>query len=514
MAKTPSQKLFQIIHSMTPAEKRYFNLNHAKSQGDEAKYLKLFEVIDRMEMLDEAALQKAIYGTKKVEGKKFSELKNYCYQLILNTLQKYDSDSSIEYKLKNHLLYIKSLYKRAFYDDCQLVIEKTFKIAEQYEQFETILELLRWKKQIAYAKGDIDFFDSELDRIAKEEGEYLEKVQNIHFYKNTFYKIYTIIRKYRLLENAEMRDFIQQITNSEMFSDLNKAKSFTAKVIYLRTASLQSYATQQNERFYEYGKILINLMLSKPELLREDVAEYISANSNFVVACMLTERIEETLQALENFKLVTPKTYDDRLKVHRQYYQGVFDFYHNTGDFDEGYKKLQEHLKEKKQFNPDSFNSQAFYYPYFYLSFGSGHYNEALGYLNEWLSSARTVDRQDLQALAHILSLIIHFEMGNTILLESLMRSTSRYLNKHDKVNEFEKEILRFIRKALASANKKELIAIAKDVNSSLLALSGDSTQSNFTQYFDFIAWIESKVTGVRFATIVQQHFAAKQNKR
>lgn len=513
MAKTPSQKLYQIIHSLTPAEKRYFKLQCGKSQGDDAKYLKLFEVIEKMTMLDETTLQKAIYGTKKVEGKKFSELKNYCYQLVLSALADYDNEHSIDYKLKNNLLYIRSLYKRALYEDCQFLIDKTLKIALDYEQFETMLELLRWRKQIAYARGDIDFLNENLNQIAEQENLLLEKVANILFYKNAFYQIHTTIRKYRLLENEELQLILTNLSESEMFSRLDKALSFTAKVIYLRAASLMSYAMRDNENFYRYGKILIDLMLSKPLLLKEDVSEYISANSNFVMACMLTERAEATLEALENFKKVTPKTYDDRLKIHRQYYQGIFDFYQNTGEFEKGYQMLQLHFKEKQQFDNQAFNAQGFYYAYFYTSFGSRHYNEALDYLNEWLSDRNTVDRQDLQALARILSLIIHFEMGNTILLESLMRSTSRYLNKNTKMTAFEKEILRFIRKASTSANRMELKSIATDVLNSLSELSQDTTQGNFMQYFDFIAWIESKITNVDFAKIVQQRFAAKQIK-
>lgn len=513
MAKTPSQKLYQIIHSLTPAEKRYFKLRYAKSQGDDSKYLILFEVIEKMIVLNEPALQKAVYGVKKIEGKKFSELKNYCYQLILSTLRDYDNEHSVDYRIKNNSLYIRSLYKRALYEDCQFLIDKTLRIAEEYEQFETMLELLRWRKQIAYARGDIDFLNSNLNPIAEQENLLLAQVANILFYKNAFYQVHTTIRKYRLLENEELQNILKKLSKSEMFSGLEKALSFTAKIIYLRTASLMSYAMRDNENFYNYGKVLIDLMLSKPLLLKEDVSEYISANSNFVMACMLTERSEATLDALENFNRVAPKTYDDRLKVHRQYFQGIFDFYHNTGEFDKGYQMLKKHLIEKQQFDNQSFNSQGFYYAYFYTSFGSKHYNEALDYLNEWLSDRNTVDRQDLQALARILSLIIHFEMGNTILLDSLMRSTSRYLNKNTKMTVFEKEILRFIRKASTSANRAELKIIATDVLNSLSELSEDVTQSNFMQYFDFIAWIESKITNVDFAKIVQQRFAAKKIK-
>jgi hypothetical protein len=85
-------------------------------------------------------------------------------------------------------------------------------------------------------------------------------------------------------------------------------------------------------------------------------------------------------------------------------------------------------------------------------------------------------------------------------------------LNKRSKVTEFEREIIKFIRKASVSINRKELRELAENVKTSLVALSEDSSQGSFTQYFDFVAWIESKMTSQSFATIVQQKFQSKQN--
>lgn len=509
MAKTPSQKLFQIIHMLTPAEKRYLSLRHPKSQADDTKTMKLFEAITKMKELDEATLQRAVYGTSKVEGKKFSELKNYCYQLIMNTLRDYDYETSVDYRLKNQLLYIKSLYKRALYDDCQAMIEKTLRLAIHFEQFEVILELFRWRKQIAYARGDIDFFHAELENIDDSERQYLDKIRNIQFYKNTFLKVHMTIRKYRLLESKEMQAILQQVQFSPLFKDVEHANSHTAKIIFYRVLSLVSYATHDNEMFFAHGRDLLDLMLSKPDLLREDISEYISANSNFVMSCMLTQRFEEGHQAIENFLKVESKTYDDRLKIHRQYYQGKFELCQITGNFEQGYIALQQHLKDRQQFDLQAFNTQGFHYAYFYMAFGSKHYDEALDFLNAWLSSSQTADRQDLQALARLLNLIIHFEMGNTMLIESLMRSATRYLNKRTKVSEFEREILRFVRKASASVSKRELTKIASEVTASLQELSKDSTQGTFMAYFDFSAWIESKILNEDFARVVQKRFEA-----
>ncbi|MFZ4542983.1 MAG: hypothetical protein ACOYOA_02965 [Saprospiraceae bacterium] len=514
MSNTHSLKLFQLIHSLSSQEKRFISLKYAKIQEDESKYYLLFNTIVQMQELDEQELQKRIYGDEKVKGAKFSELKNYCYNMIISTLQEYDKEGFVDFKLRRLVMNIRSLYKRALYDDCRRLIKKIRKIAEDYEQLDILLDLLRWEKQIAYALGDINFLNDKLNELEEVELSLLEKIRNVHYYKNMFYRVHTTIRKYRLLDNTEIKAILEDVSHSRMFESQERALTFSAKVIYLRTLSLLSYVEKDNELFYQNSKELIALMQSRPWILKEDISEFISANSNFVIACMSTHRSKETLQALENFNSIQPKTSDDKLKIHRQYYQGIFEYYHNTGEFELGYKALQKHLVEKKQYDKEAFNSQGFYYAYFYMAFGSGHFKEALGYLNDWLNSAHTVDRQDLQALAQLLNLIIHFELKNKVLMASLLRSASRYLKKRKKVSVFEKEILKFIGKATTTSDKKVLGKLGKKICQTLETVVREPEHSNFTQYFDFISWIESQTSERNFAEIVQQRFIENQNKR
>ena len=508
--KIPSQKLFNLIKTLSSAEKRYVKVFFGKSQVSDDKYILLFDAIDRQTELNEVKLQRATYKKEKVEGKKFSELKNYLYLTLLRILQDFDKENSINYRLRTMLGNIRVLYRRALYDECQDQIARIRKIAETYEDFETLIELIRWEKQIAHTKGDINFFSNNLQTVTNQELDFYKKLENITFYKNTFYEVYATIRKQGLLGHEKMLAALSATMGKKEMKNDKKALSKTAKILFYRSRSIYAYALLDHVKFYEDSKELLILMESYEEYMHEETSEYISALNNFIASCFARTRFEEAAAMLEKLRNVTPRTFDDKVKIHRQYYQSKLQWCINTASFEEGVEVIKRREKEKQEFDNQELIHSGFYYPYFYISFGAGEYELANDYLNEWLGATKTTDRQDLQLMARLLSLILHFEMGNTTLIESLLRTTSYYISRHSDSAAFERLLLRFIREAHQSSSKKELVELLAVIKKDFETLAQDSTQSVFTQYFDFIAWLESKISGKSFAQTLKEKFQLK----
>ena len=428
--KIPSEKLFNLIKNLTSTEKRYIKVFFSKSQVSNEKYILLFNEIDRQTELNEVKLQRATYQKEKVDGKKFSELKNYLYQTILKILQEFDKETTIDYRLQTMLGNVRVLYRRAMYEECHDQIARIRKIAETYERFETLIELLRLEKQIAHTKGDINFFLNSLQNAVNQELEYYKKIENITFYKNTFYEVYATIRRQGLLGREKMLATLSATMGKKEMKSDKKALSKTAKILFYRSRSIYAYALLENEKFYADSKELLILMQSYEEYMHEETSEYISALNNFIASCFALNRFDEAAAMLENLRNVTPRTSDDKVKIHRQYYQSKLQWCINTASFEEGMKVIKEREKEKEKFDNQELIHSGFYYPYFYISFGAGEYTLANGYLNEWLGATKTTDRQDLQLMARLLNLILHFEMGNTELIESLLRTTTYYISR------------------------------------------------------------------------------------
>lgn len=496
-----------MIKSLTPAEKRYFRIFIRGKTDRASKYIQLFEAIEGMSVLDESILKAKIYSGEPLESQKFSELKSYLYELILKCLQTFDEHTSVEFRLNHLLQSVAALYKRGFYDDCLENLHKASKIAHQYECFAHLLEIIRWKKQIAYTRIDVDFLDQQLDRLNAEEQHTLQQLGNMSEYKKSFFQVLTAIKKEAHARNeAQMAD-IRAVMSQPQFKSPELALSHKARVYYYRTLNLCHYAALEYTEFYESGKILIDLLEAAPHVLKESKSDYIASLSNIILACGLLKRYPEVRVNLEKLRNIAPLTVDDRRKVHRQYFNNKFALCIYTGEFEEAKREMHSCLQELELLPTHDLETHSFLIQYAVICFGCGDYDRCLDFLNQLLNQPRTVDREDLQSMARILLLLAHFEKGNLLLLESLLRSTSRFIKRKNRLYTIEKRIISCIGEAVRMPNSGERQQVFSKAQSDLKAQMGLPEVRAMMQIFDLLAWLESKNSGISFADAVKKAF-------
>ncbi len=510
MAKTPSENLFLLIKKMSGAEKRYFKLHISTHQKAESRSVTLFDAIVQSAEYDEVALKQIVYG-EAVSSTKFTELKSFLYQEILTSLTIFDALMSVEFKLKNALLHVRVLYKRGLYSACKGELSKIKKTALRFEEFTILIEILRWEKQIAYAESNINYLAFEMQRIENEEETYLKKLENYIIFKNTFYKVLANVRQQEVqTHNTSILQDLENLIADPLFASPENALSHLAQVTYFRFMSLISFARLDNERFYLYSKDLLQLMESQPHFIAEDATEYISALSNFMKSCFAYEQYDDALVYINKFQTIDAKTSDDRVKIQRQYYQSRFQLCVTTGQFEQGVIEVKNNLNSIQQFDSQLFSRSTFHFAYFYIYFGNGEYETALDYLNQWLMANKSVERQDLQVLSHLLNIMVHYELGHTQLLESLMRSTYRVFRKNKQPFTIERKLLTFIKATQQVRTRKELLKLFEDLKADFETLAREPKEAVIFLYFDFIAWLEAKTSNRTFAQVVQLRFEQK----
>ena len=505
MSKTPSHKLFNLIKSLSGSEKRYFKLYASNGIEKGRKYIKLFDAIYAQQAFEEESLIRLIYKNKSIESRKYSELKAYLYDLILKSLQNYDEKSSLNFRLKNLLQNISVLFKRGHYEECKDIIYKANKLATKYEEFSVLLELLAWKKKIAYIQSNSAFLEQEFEQIDQDEKTYLHQLQNISDYQRIFFKIMASIRKENLLRNQAQKLALKKLLEDDLMSSIDKAKSYKARILYLRIYGLYYYSILKYQKFYDCSKRLLGLIESKPLFLKENTTEHISALSNYILSCGVLELYKEVNVGLKKLRIIKAKTIDDERIIHFQYYSMNFSLCIATGNFEQGLDFLQQQQKEQKKFEARLFESGSFYFSYFYIYFGVEDYDKALEYLNKWLNLPKSIERQDLQSLARILNLIIHYEMKNTILLEYLLRSSYRYLRNRNRAYKIEQKVLGFIKDSLKIHGNKALKTAFVQLKKNIETLAELPSENAMLRYFNFIAWIDSKIEQKSFGEIIKR---------
>jgi len=510
MAKTPSDKLYRLVRSLSPTEKRYFRIYIGqKSEGEsQYQYQQLFEAIAAMEVFDEAALKCKIYKNQPPEGKKYSELKAYLYELILKSLQSFDEQQSVEYRLNHLLQSVAVLYKRGHYDDCHDLLHKAAKLARQYESFTHLLEVIRWEKQLAYTRMDVDFLHKQLEQLQFEEDRVLEQLRNSADYRRAFFQVYTTIKREAQQRGFDRAARLQSLVNQEVFEDPDQAKSHKARVTYYRTLNLYHYAALEYDQFYETGKKLIDLIESQPHFLRENLSDYIAALSNLILSCGMLQRYDEVRVCLEKLRNLKPITEDDRRKIHRQYFTNKFALCSYTGEFEEARQEMERCLQEAAGFDSHDYETASFYFQFCTICLGCGDYDRALEYLNEWHNQPRSVEREDLQSLARILALILHFEMGNNVLLDSLLRSATRFLQKKNRLYGLERRFIQFMAELTRQPGLREQQVVFQKMRSDLQELVSSPAAKTVLQTFDLEAWLDAKIKGQTFAATVAEKWS------
>ena len=507
MSKTPSDKLHRLVRSLSPAEKRYFRIFVKGKPGVDTKYTQLFEALAGDEQFDEVKWKTIIYKSQEVGSKKYSELKAYLYELVLKCLQNYDELHSTHHRLNQLLQSVAALFKRGHYADCRELLAKARKLAQQHESFVHVIEIVRWEKQLAYTRMDIDFLHKNLERLQDEEARALEQLRNASHYRRAFFQAYATIKKDPLQRGPDRVARLRQLVEQEAFSNPDAAVSHTARVLYYRTLSLYYHTALEQEKFYETGKTLIALQESQPHFLRENLSDYIAALSNQILACGLLRKYEEVRECLRKIDGLQAITEDDRRKIHRQYFSGFFALCTYTGEFGDAQREMARCLREAEQFDPHEYETGSFYLQFVPISIGCGDYGTALDHLNHWLAQRRTLGREDLQSLARILSLILHFELGNFLLLDSQLRTAARFLKRKNRLHELERRFMHGIFEAIKLPDARGQREVFAKVKNDLQPKAEEPETRALLQTFDLLAWLDGKARGQAFAAVVREKY-------
>lgn len=146
--KTATDKLYRLIKSMSPAEKRYFKRHYGSNTNT---LTDLFDVINGQKSYDEEAVKEAF------SDKVASNLKVYKFQLeqlLLQSLVSYRYFSNVGSKIRQGLEQVEILAERNLIDMAMKQLDKTKQICLKYEEFPYLVEICAKEFRLKYIRVD------------------------------------------------------------------------------------------------------------------------------------------------------------------------------------------------------------------------------------------------------------------------------------------------------------------------------------------------------------------------
>ncbi|OIQ34657.1 MAG: hypothetical protein BM555_04320 [Crocinitomix sp. MedPE-SWsnd] len=482
-------------------------MNSSLQTGDK-NYLKIFDFIEKQKKYDEEELKNHFKNETFV--KHLPSEKNHLYKLLLKSLRAYYSDRTVSSQLKQEIKNVEILYKKALYKECNKFVRRAKALAKDYEKFYYWFELINWEKKLLEEAYESGVFNQDLDELIKEETEVIEKLRNLAEYHILYSKINYIFRSGGFTRNEKEREVVAEIADYHLIKGKNTAISTRATTICYYIKGLCAASIRDYEDALVNFKKAKSVMDSNPKIKSDLQTRYIYTLS-FLLHCYIDsykfEKADELISQL--LELETQKTYnslDSKVRLFTSRFIGQMQLYNRQGNFkktlelvpqiEEGLARFEDKINKEKKL--------LFTYSTAYAYFGMGEYRTALKFINEVLNDNEKMLRQDVYSFARIFNLVIHFELNNHDFLEYDMKSTARYLNKHDKDYEVEKLFMKEMRSLARINSDAEQRAIFENFDTKLAKLLKIDRENVILEYFDLRAWITSKLENVSLESAIK----------
>lgn len=499
--KSPSNDLFKLIHSLTKSEKRYFKLfTRIHVKGEENNYIKLFDAIEAQTVYNEEKIKKKFKGEHFISYLPVEKVQ--LYNLIIRSLIVYGNKGDVETELGDDLSAIKILFRKGFYEQANKIAEKAKSIAIKNELYTHAINFEKWQMKIVYQSG-LEINQQVISTKFQAQYDLLANEKNTSRYLEIQANLFSFLRKHNdVRSNSDLIE-IKKIINTPLQSSEKEALTFTSKVLFHSNWAHYYQFICDYKKQHEQNKILVELFRQR----KDSIYNFFSALVNYFNSCVLVkdfvscEGVIGEIEALE----VSPVFSQER-KATTLFLLKLTLYIHKCM-FNEALVLIK--LNEKKflysikKISPNVAIIIVYKIIYTYLILEKNA--DALRWYNNYFTKLNKDEiRKDVESMAKILYLVLHFELQNFDIMEYLMKSIYRWFLKQERLHKFEKAILDFIRtKAHRADNKRKTIEVFTQLKDQLLKIREDKFERPAFDSFDIIAWLESKITGKTFQRVL-----------
>ncbi len=489
-----SDDLFELIRSLDAGEKTYFRKHaglHVREGGN--KYMLLFDAMERQKKYDEKKLITKFRSEKFT--RQFSVAKNYLYNLLLESLEA--KHRSVEAELNSRIEQIDILFHKRLYLQAQKKIIAAKALAGKFEKYahliliaEREITLISHQRYEGKSMEDI----STLFTIALDASN--NKTEILLYWQSISLIFQHIKQKGGYVRTKEDRDKFEAIITGSVLKQGQHAKSFMARFFYYSCMIGYYYSIADYEKMLFFSEGQVRLLDENPHLAGEIRQSIVNSLLNLTLAQLGSGHYDKVPATIQRMREVEPSSEHVRKLIFEQTSTMEAQLYVLTKDFG---KALQVYEHVESVFRESGNTLQPFQMPLFFfckavVMYNLGDLREAGRLLNLGLNESGLDYRSDLHCFAKIFSLVIHYELGNQDLLDSIIRSTYRYLLNRKRLYIFETLVLDFIRKRLPPAGSGERTKEAfRWLYTEFIKLNKDPFERNAFEYFDYIDWLEKK---------------------
>ena len=508
MPKQKTEHLVELIHSLSKAEKRSFRLFAGRlGVADEKRYLLLFDFIEsRKDFREDVLLEK----NPSIKKSQLPNLKAVLYDQLLSTLRRLDKNNFEDIAARDCIDNARILLSRGLPKAAQESLEKAKKYALAIHNQPLLYHVHDFERTIEnQMPGATNFTKSNL--IKKQGDDLVQNLITQNEYSNLSISLYSLYLKNGYVKDQNDYHYIDHFFRSHLPQTNPRNLDFYEKVYYYQCHVWYHHMIQDFAGYYKYAQKWVDCFEADPRMITADTSLYLKGMHNALNALYMADKKEKFKTYLLKYKTfgeqnLTKWSETDRSHFHQYFYLHQLNYIFLTGNYQIKNPELKtlEHLLKKNDYDWEESRVMVLYYKLGCVYFGADDYDGALTCLNQIINAPNSKIRQDIQCFARILALIVHYELGNEVLLSHQIRSVFRFLSNMEDLQGVQREILSFLRKTPAlvpSDIKKEFVAL----RNRLVPYSTHPYEKRPFLYLDIIAWLDAKINGTTIREEIQK---------
>ncbi len=515
MSKAISEDIHQLIHALSKSEKRFFKLYAARIDGERGKkFIRLFDCIEKQKRYDE---EKILKENRVLSKKQFPNLKLHLYNQVMKSLSILNSQATLDTRLHYLIGQSQLLYNKCLYAQSMKILDKAKKLATVNNRSILLLDILELEKKITLHTVTVRTGDR-IRKLALESKQTSESVRSADAFSNLSLNLHAFYMNTGFIRNREDFKKVKKYFLRSLPVHKEKELSFHEKLHLYYSYTGYYFFTQDFGKGYTYCKKMMALFEKEPHMIDNSLEMYIRTLDQKLMAenkLLLYNDFYETHKKLIGLKRLPANVLKENINLNlfKTIYIHEINRHFMLGQFTSGTRIVVRLEKELERFitKLDKHTILIFYYKISCLYFGASNFRQALKWLNKIINTKDIGLREDIHAFARILSLICHYELGHSDLLEYTIRSTYRFLLQKDDLNKYQKYILGFLRQLNNNTTEKELSKRFLSLRKQLIPLENDLYEKRPFLYFDIISWLESKIYRRPVELIIREKFKKRE---
>jgi len=511
MPISQSDQLFKLVKSLTKSEKRNFRLYAKRVQdSDDLMFLKLFDLIDKMDVFNEAQIFKKI---DKLEKTQFSNLKRHLYKQILISLRLIHINRKIHIQIREHIDFAQILYDKGLYLQSLKILQRAKNLAYKVNNEILILEVIEFEKIIESRHitrtgpaKNLALTDEANNIISTLSNEI--KLSNIRMNLHSFY-----------IEGGHVKSK-EEYDKISLFLEENLPQldydkmSFREQIFLYQSLVWYNYILLDFERCYTFALKWINALTADHIMIDRDPDNFMRAYHYLLTSTFNINDYENFsihLRDLEKYRKTKYGKFNSTSQIISFLYVHMarLNKHFMEGTFNEGVKIIPRTLRRINKYKEklDKHRILVFYYKIAWMHLGNGSPGKTIDYLNKIINADHKSNlRSDIQAYSRIMFLMAHFDEENYEIIEYLVRNVRKYIDKIKQKDLLLTKSLDFFRGIvrLPLGDRRQAL---NDFNRELLMIRDAPYEKRAFLYLDITMWVQSKVRGLTLQQIVKERF-------